>query len=55
MTSTTDVPSETRDDRLDRLEADFLELRTILDDPIQLIDRLRELELQRRAKESATA
>jgi hypothetical protein len=60
MATTSDVPSDAtadrieaaldaRADRLDRLERELRSLEAILDDPIQLIDRLRELELQRRA------
>jgi hypothetical protein len=41
--------SESPSERLDRLEARLLELEAVLDDPLQLINRLRELELQRRA------
>jgi hypothetical protein len=51
MSSTTHVPSDApAPDRLTQLEASFRDLKAILDDPLQLIDRLRELELQRRAK-----
>ena len=46
MTTTT---SDTSTDRLDRLEAAFVDLKAILDDPLQLINRLRELEIERRA------
>jgi hypothetical protein len=35
--------------RLDLLEADFLDLKAVLDDPLKLIERLRELEVQRQA------
>jgi hypothetical protein len=52
MAPTARVPadtSETTTERLDRMEADLHKLEAVLDDPLQLIDRLRELELQRRA------
>ena len=50
--STTTQPSESTSDRLDRLEAEYLDLKAVLDDPLQLIQRLHELELQRRAAQS---
>ena len=47
MTSATHAQA-TASDRRDQLEAGFRELKAVLDDPLQLLDRLRELEIQRR-------
>jgi hypothetical protein len=49
MATTSRVPADTSADRLTQLEESFQKLKAILDDPLSLIDRLRELELQRRA------